>query len=114
MSFSPNYDQLCKEETLDSKAYLYNVAFDNYKLDYSAMGLPCSNNVLFKDNPLATDLIGSAYLWNSTCSNCDFDAISYFDPPIAAHLGWFGGCGNMLCTGRNNYLLQDHTGTLFP
>lgn len=58
--------------------------------------------------------MGSAYLWNSTCNNCDFDSVSYFDPPIASHLGWFGGCGNILCTGRNNYLIQDHTGTLFP
>jgi len=25
-----------------------------------------------------------------------------------------GGCGNMVCTGKRNYLIQDYTGTLFP
>jgi hypothetical protein len=28
-------------------------------------------------------------------------------------LGWFGGCGTILCTGMNNYLIQDHTGDFF-
>jgi hypothetical protein len=40
--------------------------------------------------------------------------MGYFDPPIAGHIGWFGGCGNILCTGRNNYIIQDQTGHLFP
>lgn len=41
-------------------------------------------------------------------------AMAYFDAPIARELGWFGGCGNILCTGRNNYIIEDHTDTLFP
>lgn len=70
MSFD-TYDQLCKTEVIDSKAYFYNVVFDSYRRDYSNMGLSnCRNNVIFKDNPGATDLIGSAYLWNTTCTNC--------------------------------------------
>lgn len=26
-------------------------------------------------------------------------------------LGWFGGCGDILCTGKSNYLVIDWTGT---
>lgn len=26
-------------------------------------------------------------------------------------MGWFGGCGDMVCTGFLNYLIRDHTGT---
>ena len=28
-------------------------------------------------------------------------------------MGWFGGCGDILCTGFQNYLVEDHTGTFF-
>ena len=36
-----------------------------------------------------------------------------FDAPRKSGLGWSGGCGNILCTGRNNYLIEDFSGTLF-
>jgi hypothetical protein len=42
------------------------------------------------------------------------NAFAYFDPPIASQLGWSGGCGSLLCTGRNNYVIHDHTGDLLP
>jgi hypothetical protein len=38
--------------------------------------------------------------------------MALFTPPIQAFLGWFGGCGSILCTGKNNYLIHDHTGHL--
>jgi hypothetical protein len=28
-------------------------------------------------------------------------------------LGWFGGCGDLLCTGKQNYLITDWSGTFF-
>lgn len=114
-AFGPGFDGLCKEEVLDSKAFLHNVAFENYKRSYSEAALgSCSNNILFRANSNAPDLIGSAYLWDSSCTNCDFDSMGYFDSPKTSELTWFGGCGDMLCTGRNNYIIEDHTGTLFP
>lgn len=38
--------------------------------------------------------------------------MAYFSPPNPRELGWSGGCGNLLCTGKNNYLIHDHTGDL--
>lgn len=37
-----------------------------------------------------------------------------FDPPPKSQLGWFGGCGDILCTGFNNYFIEDHTATFLP
>lgn len=68
---------------------------------------------MFRPNGNAPDLVGSVYSWNTSCNNCDFNAIGRFDAPKRGELGWFGGCGNMLCTGKNNYILEDHTGHLF-
>jgi hypothetical protein len=53
-------------------------------------------------------------LFNSTCVNCQQSAYAKFDVSLASHIGWAGGCGDILCTGMNNYLIHDHTGTLFP
>lgn len=114
-SFGTKFDGLCKEEVLDSKSFLYNVTFQNYRRVYSEPHLAsCSNSILFRPNDNAPDLVGSAYLWNSTCLNCDFDSMGFFDAPKSSEIGWFGGCGSILCTGRNNYIIEDHTGTLFP
>jgi hypothetical protein len=114
-AFGTGFDGLCKEEVLDSKSYFYNVTFDYYKRTYAEPALSaCSNNILFRPNGNAPDLIGSAYLWNSSCATCDFGSMAYFDAPKASELGWFGGCGDMLCTGRNNYIIEDYSGTLFP
>lgn len=41
------------------------------------------------------------------------NAMALFTPPNPVFLGWGGGCGRILCTGKNNYLIHDHTGTLF-
>ena len=58
-------------------------------------------------------MVGSVNLFTSVCSNCDSN--SYLKAPAnsPSHLGWFGGCGDILCTGFENYLVQDHTGTFF-
>lgn len=40
--------------------------------------------------------------------------MAYFDPPKLSELGWFGGCGNITCTGKNNYIIEDHSGTFLP
>ena len=40
------------------------------------------------------------------------NAMAYFSPPNRAQLGWLGGCGDIQCTGKNNYLIHDHSGDL--
>jgi len=110
--FGPGFDVVCKQESFDSKAFLINVTFDNYRQTYTGAGLTsCRNNVVFKPHPLAFDLTGSHHLTQTKCTNCEVDAYAYFSPPDPNQLGWFGGCGLLLCTGNNNYLVQDHDGS---
>ena len=90
------------------------MTFANYRTTYSESALEtCGNNYLFRPNGNAPDLVGSAYIWTTVCDSCDSDAIGRFDAPLKSEIGWFGGCGNFLCTGRNNYILEDYSGTLF-
>lgn len=72
----------------------------------------CQNNVIFKPHDAASDMTGSHHLTNVSCNNCQLTAMAYFTPPNPAFLGWSGGCGTILCTGKNNYIIHDHTGTL--
>ena len=58
-------------------------------------------------------MVGSVNLFTSSCSNCQNNSYLLAQSPNPSHLGWFGGCGDILCTGFNNYLIQDHTGTFF-
>ena len=110
--FGGGYDVICKQETFDSKAFLQNVIFENYNLEYGELS-QCSNNVVFKSHPTASDSTGSHHLLNTTCNNCSLNAYGYFDPPDENDLGWEGGCGKILCTGKNNYLIHDYNGTFF-
>lgn len=58
-------------------------------------------------------MVGGVNLWTSNCLNCDPDSYLKAPAPNPNHIGWFGGCGDILCTGFQNYLVQDHTGTFF-
>ena len=44
-------------------------------------------------------MVGSVYLYQSKCTNCDVDSYLKAPSPPPDHLGWFGGCGDILCTG---------------
>lgn len=41
-------------------------------------------------------------------------AYAFFTPPDVSQLGLLGGCGTILCTGRNNYYIRDTTATFLP
>ena len=58
-------------------------------------------------------MVGSANLFTSQCSNCDTSSYLKAPAPNPNFIGWFGGCGDILCTGFQNYLIQDHTGSFF-
>lgn len=113
--FGTHFDVICKQESFDAKAFLDNVIFENYNQEY--IDLPqCSNNVLFIPHSGASDMVASHSLTNTMCNNCSQSALAYFTMPSTSELGWDGGCGNILCTGKNNYLVYDWTGDLlgFP
>lgn len=51
------------------------------------------------------------YLTNVSCDNCEKDALFKLEDPKAMWRGWFGGCGDFDCTGLENLLIRDNTGT---
>ena len=109
--FGTGYDVICKEEQFDSKAFLRNVIFENYNQNYTESNLAlCQSNVVFKPHPTASDITGSHHLHNTTCNNCTNNSVAFFTPPDEKNFGWDGGCGNFLCTGKNNYLIHDWDG----
>ena len=106
------FDVICNPETFDGRAYMYNMVFDSFKTTYPSNPV-CGNNKVFVTHPIASDMTAGHYLFGVNCTNCDADAKVYFRNPSPGWLGWFGGCGNFLCTGPNNVLIHDYNGTFF-
>lgn len=59
----------------------------------------------------ASDQTAGHYLTNSPCTNCDTESYLFAQKPLQKNFGWFGGCGELHCTGRVNYMIQDMDGT---
>ena len=101
---------------MDTNVWIKNVKFENFKKSYStlpgSLATACSNNNLFEVNPSTDSSIANHHFYSTVCTNCDADAIGYFSPAVQGNLGNAGGCGNILCTGRQNYLMLDHDGSL--
>ncbi len=116
--FGPGFDVICKQPLFDSKSFLYNVVFDSFKQNYSgyiadSVSTHCTKNFVFRPHPIAFDTSGSVNLYNSKCTNCDSNSYLLADAPNKNFLGWFGGCGDIVCTGLLNYLISDWNGTFF-
>ncbi|MFM7854756.1 MAG: hypothetical protein ACKO96_23230, partial [Flammeovirgaceae bacterium] len=78
--------------------------FENFKQNYSgnvakSVGTYCTNNFAFRPHSSAWDMSGSVNLFNSNCINCDSNSYLLADAPNQKFLGWFGGCGDIVCTG---------------
>lgn len=112
--FNSGFDVICKQPVYDSKSFLVNNTFDNYRQNYTGViSSLCSKNYAFKPHRNAFDQSGSVYLFTSKCSNCDNNSYLRAQDPDPNHIGWFGGCGDIVCTGFHNYLIQDLNGTFF-
>jgi hypothetical protein len=101
----------------DLRAYIFNTIFDgfqqNYSGTYSAVSSLCGSNFVFHQHDLAHDSTADHNLYKVQCTNCDTHSYLLALNPNPAFLGWFGGCGDILCTGVSNYLVHDFTGTFF-
>lgn len=87
-----------------------NVTFENYL--YNNPSLPyCEKMAVFKRHNLASDGTGSHHLTNTVCRNCENKSWAYFDKPDLGWRGWFGGCGDLDCTGPNSYVISDRDGS---
>lgn len=115
--FGPGFDVICKQELYENKVYMTNVTFDHFNKTYlGTVGSVCRDNFVFRGNGGAFDSTADTNLFNVTCTNCDKESYLYADQNSPNQIGWFGGCGDILCTGRSNYLIVDWNGTFlgFP
>jgi len=112
--FNSGFDVVCKQPVYDSKSFFYNVTLDNFRQNYSgALASICKSNFALRPHSSAWDQSGSVNLFTSKCTNCDTDSYLFAAPPNPNFVGWFGGCGDIMCTGFQNYLVQDFDGTFF-
>lgn len=103
------HDVICTQQSFDFKAFLDGVTFENYLYDNPQLPY-CSRMAVFKRHGGASDGTASHHLTNTKCINCETKSWAYFDKPNVAWRGWFGGCGEIDCTGPNNYLIHDQDG----
>lgn len=64
-------------------------------------------------HPSASDATAGTYNNAVTCVDCEESAYFQFMSPQSQWNGWFGGCGLFLCTGPDNVINIDQTGSLF-
>ncbi len=67
---------------------------------------------VFRRHDAASDGVASVYMTKSLCLNCQNTTWAYFEKPNPAWQGWFGGCGQLDCTGPNNYFIYDQDGNV--
>ncbi|KAL4508252.1 hypothetical protein ABPG72_003556 [Tetrahymena utriculariae] len=113
-SFPLSFDVICNSEVFDAALYQTNVKYVNFKKTYTDANFSkCSDNHMMVTHPSASDHTAGTYNNNVTCVNCSEEAYFNFMSPNPGWAGWFGGCGLFLCTGPDNVLNVDFTGSLF-
>jgi hypothetical protein len=89
-----------------------NVTFDSFNQTYlGAISSQCGGNFVFRENGGASDSTADTNLFNVQCTNCDKNSYLLADENNPSQISWFGGCGDILCTGRSNFLIIDWNGT---
>ena len=67
---------------------------------------------MFRPPQTASELIASHHLYNVSCVNCSRNSVAYFDDPSQDYVGEEKECGDIPCSGKQNYFIEDHDGTL--
>ena len=102
--YDASFSDAFKQAAIDCAAFLNNVTFKNYQHSYGESGLDnCGANFVFGLPPAASELIASHHLFNATYDNCSDTSMVHFDDPIKE-----AACGDMVCTGKLNCLVEDH------
>jgi hypothetical protein len=104
-------DEISSAGILLSTAFIKSVVFDNFRKNYTYY--KCQNNFIFRPHRQAHDAVAMHSVYDSSCTNCDSESFLLADPNDASLIGWMGGCGDIACTGKSNYLVIDWDGTLF-
>lgn len=97
--FGPGFDVICRQPLFDSKTFIVNTTFDNFRQSYTGAAAACGSNFAFKPHSSGFDMVGGANLYTSNCQNCDANSYLSAPSPSLSFLGWFGGCGDIVCTG---------------
>ena len=109
--FGPGFDVICTQPLYENKVYMTNVTFYNFRQSYSNATAACRSNFAFRSHKDAFDSTADTNLFNVACNNCDTNSYLLADKNDPNQIGWFGGCGDIVCTGRSNYLIIDWNGT---
>ena len=56
-------------------------------------------------NPSSSDATAGHYMKRVTCDNCEEGSLFRLEEPQTHWRNWFGGCGDMDCTGPENVLV---------
>jgi hypothetical protein len=67
------FDIICTSEVFDSRCYVYNVVFDNFRTTYPTLP-KCGNTNVWITHPAASDATSGHYLVDTKCNNCDHTA----------------------------------------
>ena len=106
-----NSNVTCIRELTQSSIFWYDSVFQNYRDTYT--GFPnCGNNHLYTVKDDFEDSVSGNYVSNVTCENCEESALFHFKNPDKTLIGWKGGCGEIVCSGKSNHLFHDLTGNL--
>lgn len=97
------YDVLCNPPQLMNQMYMTNVTFFNMKENYT--GINCGDNRVFRYHETNEENLGTHILNNVRCQQCDKEMLFKFGEMKPSHAGWFGGCGNFSCTGKDNAII---------
>lgn len=109
--FGPGFDVICKQELYESKVYMTNVTFENFNQTYlGPVASQCRSNFVFRSHSSAFGAVADHNLFNVSLLNSDKSSYLLADENNPSQIGWFGGCGDILCTGKSNYLVVDWTG----
>lgn len=105
-SFGLTFDNVDSLGALDSRTYLTSVYFDNFRTSYSSpTPTSCLNNTAFGTNPNAYDQSGSVFMTTCTGSpTLNASTIVAFPNALTSD----PQCGNISCTGMNNYYIRDN------
>lgn len=104
-----SYDVICSAPNAFGSSYISDSELHNFRDEYNASDFPhgskCSGNRGFKNKGSAASATAGTYLSNVKCTNCEKDGYIFIAEPREKWRGWFGGCGNMDCTGLENVLV---------
>lgn len=103
---------LCNPPVPFSEMFIEDSEFVNFRDNYSTDPMfskldstICTDNNVFKASSLASEATAAHFLRNTKCTNCDQDGKMYLVEPDPNERGWFGGCGNMDCSGQENIMI---------